>query len=76
LNVTDEFGTQNGEVAKKPFLYCTKIGNSPNQILSCYKVKSPGFAAGQNRTVVDSFGTVKVSVKKKSFVFCVPGTGA
>lgn len=76
LVVTDEFGTQNGEVVKKPFLYCTKIGSSPNQVLSCYKVKGPGFSAGANRPVMDSFGSINVSVKKKSFVFCVPGTAS
>jgi hypothetical protein len=76
LTVTDEFGTQSGETAKKPFLYCTQIGSSPDQILSCYKVKSPGFSGGSTRTVTDSFGTVKVSTKMKSYVFCVPGTGS
>jgi hypothetical protein len=75
FNVTDEFGTQNGEVAKKPFLFCSKVG-SPGSILSCYKVKGPGFAADSTRTVTDSFGTIKVDVKKKSFVFCDPGTSS
>ena len=72
--VTDEFGTQN-ETAKKPFLYCAKVG-SPGQVLSCYKVKGDGFAADSTRTVVDSFGTVKVDVKKKPFVFCDAGSGS
>jgi hypothetical protein len=44
--------------AKKPFLYCASV-DSPGTVLSCYKVKSPGFAAGANRTVADGFGTVE-----------------
>jgi len=75
FNVTDEFGTQTGMVAKKPFLYCASV-DTDGDVLSCYKVKSPGFAAGSNRTVTDGFGVVDVAVKKKSFVYCTPGTGA
>ncbi|HSP98275.1 MAG TPA: hypothetical protein VL049_13675 [Candidatus Dormibacteraeota bacterium] len=77
FNVTDEFGTQTGMVAKKPFLYCASV-DSPGTVLSCYKVKSPGFAADSNRTVTDGLGMVpvKVAVKKKSFVYCSAGTGA
>jgi hypothetical protein len=76
FDVTDEFGTQVGMVAKKPFLYCASV-NTPGTILSCYKVKSPGFAAGVNRTLTDGFGTgTDVAVKKKSFVYCSAGTGA
>ena len=75
FDVTDEFGTQIGMEAKKPFLYCASV-DSPGTVLSCYKVKSPGFAAGPNRTVTDGFGIVDVSVKKKSFVYCSAGTGA
>lgn len=75
INVTDEFGTQTGEELKKPFLYCASVA-TPGNVLSCYKVKSPGFTADSNRTVTDGFGVVKVAVKKKSFVYCSAGTGA
>jgi hypothetical protein len=47
-----------------------------SDILSCYKVKGPGFAADSPRAVTDSFGSINVNVKKKTFVHCVPGTGA
>lgn len=76
FDVTDEFGTQVGMEAKKPFLYCASV-DSPGTILSCYKVKSPGFAADSTRAISDGFGsTTDVSVKKKSFVYCSAGTGS